>query len=325
MKKSKVLIPALAAIAFSTIASVTGTVAWFTSQSAVSISTSSFKVSGLEGSLSVTPTAGVGTSVSGQNENTSITTAEKVELTHGSFDIATKKVYSYDQFSDATAAVYTHKEGAVVGADQVAADFKETSSGNKYNAITWSLTFKYGSTHVTAHDDVLEHDEYLLDDPVNLYYNFKDSAITSSVSLVDGEKNAARGFRVAFLNDADSVATVWSPEQGKVYAPKASGSDPDVNSCYVSSKTATTDYTSANLMYKGLQADEAGISYIVGESGTTDRADFLGQFNTENGGVVTVTCVAWFEGCDPNVVNVTGQLPSVGSSMNFYVKKNVAE
>lgn len=314
MKKSKILIPAIAAIAFSTIASVTGTVAWFTSQSAVSITTSLFKVSGLEGALSVKATAGVGTSATGEDDNTVITTAEKVSLTHGSFDHINKMVYSYDQFSGET-PVYTHKTGADLSSSQVADAFKETSTGTKYNAITWSLTFKYGYSA----------GGYLLDDPVNLYFNFKDSSINSSVTIENGKKNAARGFRIAFVNSGDvPAAKVWSPEQGKVFGPKASAADADVSSCYVTSTTATANYTADDLMYKGLEGEEGTISYITGEVGATNRADFLGQFNSTNGGVVTLTCVAWFEGSDLNVENVTGDLPAVSSSMNFYVKKNAS-
>lgn len=317
MKKSKVIIPALAAIAFSTIASVTGTVAWFTSQSSVSISTSSFKVSGLEGELSVTPTAGIGTTVSGADKSTSISTASGVELTHGSFDHKTKKVYTYDQFSGATAS-YKHNAGAVLGEGMTEVDWKETQNGNKYNAVSWSLTFKYGSGTNGSGEAI-----YLLDKPVNLYFDIRStiSNASSSTLIEEENKNPARGFRVAFINDEDSVAKVWSPLQGVKCAPAKTA-----DSCYVSGTSATTVYDTdedGDLMWMGEQDDTtAALKYITGTEGTKNRTDFIGQFNSTNKGIVTVKFVAWFEGCDPNVENVTGQLPTVGTNMGFYVKQD---
>ena len=61
MKKSKIIVPALAIIAFSTAASIAGSVAWFTASRTVSISGGEYSVVKLTSDLKCTLTAGVGT------------------------------------------------------------------------------------------------------------------------------------------------------------------------------------------------------------------------------------------------------------------------
>ncbi|MCI7132735.1 MAG: hypothetical protein MSA42_03270, partial [Mollicutes bacterium] len=63
-KKSAVVIPALARIAVTAAASVSGTVAWFTANRAVSVSGDNFVAAKLDSSLAVALTGRVGTQTS---------------------------------------------------------------------------------------------------------------------------------------------------------------------------------------------------------------------------------------------------------------------
>ena len=56
-KKSKIIVPALTLITATTVASVTGTVAWFTATRAVTVSATTFETRAENSSLSVVTTA----------------------------------------------------------------------------------------------------------------------------------------------------------------------------------------------------------------------------------------------------------------------------
>ncbi|MBR1847068.1 MAG: hypothetical protein IJ787_05080 [Bacilli bacterium] len=68
MKKSKVLIPAMALLLFSTAASITGTVAWFTSTRVYTMSAGDFAVVNTKDNLNATLAPGIGTILDPNNE-----------------------------------------------------------------------------------------------------------------------------------------------------------------------------------------------------------------------------------------------------------------
>lgn len=83
LKKSAVVIPALARIAVTAAASVSGTVAWFTANRAVSATASTFTAYDDNGSLEITATAGKGTTVTNKKD-----VSVRGVLTDASFDFA---------------------------------------------------------------------------------------------------------------------------------------------------------------------------------------------------------------------------------------------
>jgi len=93
-KKSKIIVLALALITATTVASVTGTVAWFTANRAVTVTLNAFASTKLESNLEVTLTSGNGTSVNSSNSK-QIDIDGK--LTHGSYDA---KNYSISDSND---------------------------------------------------------------------------------------------------------------------------------------------------------------------------------------------------------------------------------
>ena len=84
LKKSAVVIPALARIAVTAAASVSGTVAWFTANRAVSATAGTFTAYDDNGSLAITAAAGKGTTVVTNSNNVSVLGV----LTDASFDFA---------------------------------------------------------------------------------------------------------------------------------------------------------------------------------------------------------------------------------------------
>ena len=322
MKKARIIIPALAALAFSTVASVTGTVAWFTSQSAVTVETSNFQVKGLDGALDVTMAPGIGTAegkVVGTGETRRVTSiapkkyngdTEPALLTHGSFNAETKEVYTKNQYAENELIDLGTLGGQNKADTPVAfseADVTEDPVGHKLNIFTWTITFTLKVTDGKSR---------------NLYFDATPTvsgAVASNTAGLSGElaDNAARGLRIAFITD--SAKTVWSPLQGYKMAPKE-----EVNSCYAIAEkgTISADYnetyktTGVNLIYQ----NDTSVAKITTQNGGTDRKDYLGSFSSVSS-TVTVTCVAWFEGFDDqNIRSEVPVMPSVDTTMGFYVR-----
>ena len=101
MKKSKIIVPALALIAFSMAASITGSVAWFTANRTATINAGTYVVVKTSANLEFTLTGGIGTEVDTNSDNTILTqttpqtgSAVGNKLTDGSFDHVGKMIYT---------------------------------------------------------------------------------------------------------------------------------------------------------------------------------------------------------------------------------------
>ena len=84
MKKSRIIVPGMAVIAFSTAAAIAGSVAWFTASRTVTISAGSYAVVKTTTNLEVELFDGVGTTVTNSDDNYSVTFGGK--LTDASFN-----------------------------------------------------------------------------------------------------------------------------------------------------------------------------------------------------------------------------------------------
>ena len=301
MKKTKVLIPGLALIAFSTVASIAGSVAWFTANRTATVNAGSYAVVKTNANLEVSLAPGVGTSTSG----TTVTFNGK--LTDGSLNHSTQKVYTPNADGTGLAA---SPRGEIdlngsypLASGESLADLLERGETNDstplkiYTAATFDLTFsiKFGSA---AGD----------------YGLYLDNTADHSKFEVDGGGSAvtATGFRMAFLPKAASTngrATVFADLQ-------SSG-----NCKYVASTSnfAGTAYGTNDLIHSGYStalpdADTARATAIA-------RPDYLGYFAFNANATVNLsyTVVAWFEGTDPNVVNqdVVANYQTVISTLCF--------
>lgn len=254
MKKSKVIIPAIALLAFSVAASITGTVAWFTANRVATIKASSFAVVNTTTDLSVVLGQGVGTQVSvDSGSNHEISVLDGYKLTDGSLDHAqtSHKIVSPDE-----TGTLVGKEVALASADRAATTAAAANSlirdaaTHTYTAFTWDMTFsvKFGGSagyNAGLFLDLSDPDSYMhekvhlakdFDVPASTYYT--DAACTDANVIAAGPVTAEGGidcykktpddtgkaFRIAFVpkaiggtgvNDSVAYAKVWAKNEVK--------------------------------------------------------------------------------------------------------------
>ena len=173
MKKSKIIVPAIAMIAFSTAASIAGSVAWFTASRQVDINAGTYTVVKTTTNLTTKLTGGIGTSASGNVVSVPTTTL----LTDASFDYDNQKIYAPKADGSAIDSTKT-----VELASATAENLKRetlTSGAVVYSAVTWDIEFVLGFG-ATAGD----------------YGLYLDEAHSSFVGT-GSENYTAKGFRIA--------------------------------------------------------------------------------------------------------------------------------
>ena len=275
MKKTKIIAPALAIIAFSTAASIAGSVAWFTASRQVTINAGSYAVVKTNSDLSYSMTAGCGTNV---NVSTNSVTFDGL-LTHGSMNHTTKNVYTPSADGKSIA-----KETAL-GANDFVAQMTVTTIGTKtvYTAATFKVTFSVNFGQG-------EKDK-------GLYLN---NTAGQSDFTVTGTPVTATGFRMAFVPDTDTTgstqyAKVFADLQAQANCKYVAGLDNYVGTEY------TTDLIDSSY-------DAALPTDSTTRADATSRPDCLGIFKApaaNESPIVSLTyyVVAWFDGTDPNIVN----------------------
>ena len=318
MKKSKIIVPALALIAFSMAASITGSVAWFTANRTATINAGTYVVVKTSANLEFTLTGGIGTEVDTNSDNTILTqttpqtgSAVGNKLTDGSFDHVGKMIYTPN------AAVTAATGTALSSATPANMERATLGDGGKvYTAMTFDVAFKVKFASQANN--------------VALFLNVHDCAFTAASDPASGQasssNDSSKGFRMAFVGStSDSNSTVAT----RVYAPLQAAA----NCTYVDS-TAAADLTDTTLSaaYDSNDHDLIDSAYHTSEHTTStlpqdnasdqstveDRVDYLGTFafaeNTEK--TLNYKVVIWFEGTDSNVVNDT-VLKAVTSVLNF--------
>lgn len=285
MKKSRIIVPAMAVIAFSTAASIAGSVAWFTASRQVTINGGSYAVVKTNSNLEVTLAAGVGTSL-GSGENQIVFNGK---LTDASFNHNTPT----GETDDHGQTFYEPNEaGTAIGDSYTLTDpqlatklVRATLTGDVtvYSAATFNITFtmKFGAASATRKD-------------VGLFLN---NTASQSAFTVDGGAAAktATGFRMAFVPTSVQSGSSAKP---KVFADlQTSG-----NCKYVAgpSNFNGTSYSAGDLI-------DSAYNTALPTSETTREAalarnDYLATFTAAEGSVnITFTVVCWFEGTDPNI------------------------
>ena len=286
MKKSKIIIPALALIAFSVAASVTGAVAWFTASRSAQITAGSYSVVKTSAELSYKLTGGIGTSVDQTNHPDTV--VFDGYLTDGSF--SHKGATANDIF-----ITYPSSDGKTMGGTVNLADAEATTTGilrgtnaadskSIYTVATFNLSFtvSFGATG----------------ENVGLFLNNASGQTEFTVKNNDPAVTAT-GFRMAFVPKSDSANG-----QAKVLADLQTAA----NCKYIKSKT---DNPLAGSAYDAVDLIDSSISTAMPEDKALTKAnallrnDYLGYFAFSSGAQVNLnfTVVAWFEGTDPNVVN----------------------
>lgn len=312
MKKSLLVAPALGVLVLAAAGSVGGTVAWFTSNVTWEMSAETFAITKLDGNLTATLSAGIGTYKTSDTavEVKTKTSGEAVtpetfrdnKLTHGAIDVKTGNLYVKE------GSVYT-KKGNTSDAPATGWIGREYSEGkvanDTYYAVTWDVTFSF-----KFESDITD---------INLYFDYANSTATRS-SEQTGTHLAYQGFRIGMIgsaandNGAGSYKRVWAPfsTEQKHVEKKADADDGQ----------AVNTYAGRTFIGSDFEADEIGL----GAKGVNERGDCIGQFhaaNVDSTVQLTYTFAAWFEGEDSNVVD-DAKLESVSCGLKFYTRQDNA-
>lgn len=299
LKKSAVVIPALARIAVTAAASVSGTVAWFTASKTATAG--NFQASYNDSNLSVKATSWMATTnklgsptlnqtiLSIPTEGKDVTVTEGVTFTDASYDLATDTLYSDIVKDDGSDPDTFESKG-----NNVEQDNKWVS--NAANKVVYGVVWKHTFTYKFGADIA----------------NNYDLMFSPSKSKLDAANDTAAGLRIAlvgkgFDNSKNKNAVVFANE----------GYDTDAVNHISGTDGSTTPYKSLYMIHA--DKDDTlteGVSH-------TDKKGYLGTFapQTANTDVtIDVRVVAWFEGTDYHVDSKLG-LSAASATLGFKVVK----
>ena len=309
MKKSRIIIPALAMIAFSVAASITGTVAWFTANRTASVDAGTYAVVKTTSNLEVNVDDGIGTSA--DNDAKTITVNGK--LTDGSFDHLAGNIYTPNDSGSAIAAAPKGQIALASATDELLSrgvdDAGTTDTSDDvtiYTAVTFELSFtmEFGATST----------DYAL---------LIDNTAGKTAFTTSGTAKTAKGFRMAFYpaTNTDQNARVLADLQTAANAKHINSSSADL----------TDEDTHGGVAYTGSYLIDSEYNTALpttAQSRATYEArnDYLGFFDhskkdSNNKVTLTFTVVAWFEGTDPEIINrATEDFQSVTAALHFEAK-----
>lgn len=319
MKKSKVIVPALAMIGLSSVASITGSVAWFTAQRTGRITTQDFVVTKVDGDLTLALTDGAGTSCTDSGLTHTVGVISGAKSKDVSFNPTSHQLYNAIDNATAFETI-----GNTSSYDDAQADHPYLLSGTTYYAFTWKVTISMNDTGLATSAMNVFFD-YRTYDSVNNVGSKMEASLQDGQS--DQDKDTSKGFRIALISTSKTIvyAGLGTAAELKaigevetVLAEHAYGTAP-VNSgfsYFASDKYALGSVPAATATAKA--------SYQVAKDsdaqGTqTAREDYLGSLVNTNATTRTmdVWCVAWYEGTDSNVVN-GATMEKVQASIGFY-------
>ena len=305
MKKTTVLIPGLALIAFSTVASIAGSVAWFTANRQTNINAGSYAVVNTTANLKHSVAAGVATSVASADA-TVVSVVDGNKLSDGSFDHIDHMIYQPNAQGDGFDATNPEVDatGAVNTIEPLLRRADLGSSKYVYTAITFTLNFTIDFTS-KAGDYALFLNTYNTASEGSNKSRFETAENTDtgegSESTVD---TTAKGFRLGFYSASTNA-------NKRVFA----GLQTSSNCHYVGDNDGATDaydFANSSGTWKNYSGDLVDSAYeeqlpttSVARATAIARPDCLGYFAYQQNTSVTLsyTVVAWFEGTDPEIVN----------------------
>lgn len=300
MKRFLLVGLSLSFVLFTMAASITSTVAWFSSTRVAYTSAGNFEVVQIDGSMECDLYKGVGTKISADGKHVLVGNADpdiEYILLDSSVDLDTGHAYRLNRESSG------YQDMGAAAESNWHCDTRLDDEGNTlwyYAAVSWTIDFKY--TFRTESDDV------------GVYLNLKASTMsaqTPSEAAIGGHTEKSQyGFRIAFL-----------PTGGGGFVFGNSSADPTTLR-YVSGTTpglaptgSVKTYTASNYVTYG--SDKPIYDDGPGHEDAPERICTLTRDNTHN----LVTCIAWFEGEDPNVIHGT-QMDIMNVELSFYVRSD---
>ena len=295
MKKSKIILPAVALLTISTVAAASSTVAWFTANRTVNVEVSEVAVYNPESNLNVELV---------EVENSGATVADKKVtmpkyMRDGSVDAANGKIYKKDVVAETYEALanntYFTDTALITG---------ENGAQNIYRATSWKMTF---SMVGAAADDYA----VLIDmtDSVTKFTRNEDEVTSKNT------KKISESFRIAFVaGDQVTVLAPWATEENLTYVTNSAR-----NGNYKDNKVTVSDKAIASAEIASTDKDTK-LTAANGYVGTIAKSA-----DAATASELEVTCYAWFEGEDPACVVPTGAINTkVSSILGFYAVRVVA-
>jgi hypothetical protein len=305
-KKSKIIVPALALITTTTAASVTGTVAWFSANRAATVTASQFQATDSEGNLQVLAKKGVGTTSTATTAGTTSAVTVDGLLTHGSYNAAgsgktTGELYvanisEHTSTGDSDTATYEVTGYTSMG----------DISGNTGTTITpSSYPWMAGQTA----DSTPKKIWYAVSWTIDISLASEGNELATKMVFVNFNKttfeNSAdvnQGFRVALMDGAHTYIIGNDGQTNHVTGTTTS----DV-AAWKPYHQFAENYTAVQDNASKSASEVVGNGFLFELSGTTAK---------------TVTCVAWYEGEDTNVVSSTSNTFVASSlELSFYCRQ----
>ena len=289
MKKSKIIIPALAMIAFSVAASITGTVAWFTANRTANINAGTYAVVKTTSNLDCSVADGLGTTTTDNAAGVTDVVAVDGKLTDGSFDHAGSNKYIFAPDGTGTKVGSRY---ALASATEANLTRGETSDGDTiFTAVTWEVTFslEFGSA---------------VSNSVGLYLDLANSSFTPSGSAAaSGQQDTSKGFRMAFVpkgtNASNGKTHIFADLQTAANCTYVGG-EPTNGTALAGTETSYAQYVVIDSS-SNAALNDAGYT----EAASASMTNYFGKFAFAADTTVTLTfdVVCWFEGTDENIVN----------------------
>lgn len=285
MKKSRIILPAVALLTISTVAAASSTVAWFAASRDVTIDATQIAVYNPESNLNVTlaDVAGTGT-----------TTTNAVGQTHAKIKFPE---YMRDGSVDA-------KAGKVYKQDVVSKEFKEStwtedkySDGKTsvYRATSWTMKFEMAA---------VSNDDYAI------FFNAENLKNLKANDGTTENGKISESFRLAFVVGGE-VALVVAPfgtHDTLTYVQAD-----DIN------KTDSTGVYN-KVLDNSTKKQATELASDVQDTTKTAAKGYIGTIASK--GALNVTCYAWFEGTDPTCILPDGDINTVISgTINFYASR----
>ncbi len=285
LKKSAVVIPALARIAVTAAASVSGTIAWFTATHTVTATASNFNATYNDGNLelsveSVQATGGDKAVKALTISNHDVTIDNDILFTDASYNATADVLWSDKEEDDGSNPTTFETKGA---STKASTGWVADLNSKTLYAVTWTYTFKYKFGTDVSKDAKLAFDPSL---------SSMTCGADNTFSGVSG------GFRRAMT--CDNTTIIYAPESATIftYITDANGKTALYENTCISSNT-----TQNNTKY-GL--------------GTFNKPTSANSYSTNN---LEVRVVAWFEGTDTTHTITNATLASVSAQLGFNVAK----
>lgn len=292
MKKSKIIIPAVAVLTLSVAAGITGTVAWFSATQSVTLNGSNVAVFNTEGTLSMALTNNTGAA-------TAIATNAVTfgNFTHASYDTVVKKIYTLQDGASTTNKYYEKKITDVLTSST-------TEGGNIYYAAKFEATFSITSSTT---------------DKYELLFDATTAGSKISVKNSGSGLDVFNAFRVAMsVAGTSEKVLVWAPQFAGSITSAADSEKKGVD--YVNGLTSTsigTNYSDVAVKNKDSKFTTSTSKKVVEGDNTLLSKTLSGTTPVK----VDFTC--WFEGLDPACVSGSDDLSTQDAiqrtvTMGFY-------